>query len=122
MAEIEKKIQQLKMKKSAKITKRDKTLARISEEKSEVKKLNREITEIDEEIRQLELKQLSETLSRNGITAADITAAIAAGGIKKSEKSDEEQEESADMYSTNSDKEEQKNEEIDSSRETLRGA
>lgn len=122
MAEIDKKIKQLIKKKSAKTARLEKMSARISEVKSDIKSLSKEIAEIESEIRQLELEQLSETLSQNGITAADVAAAIAAGEIKKSEKTDDEREKIADTYSTNSEDEEVTENEISDSRETVRGA
>lgn len=119
MAEIDKKIAQLTKKKSAKTARLEKMSVRISEIKSDIKFLSKDIAEIESEIRQLELEQLSETLSQNGITTADVAAAIAAGEIKKS---DNGQEKTADTYSTNSEVEEVTENEVSDSRETVRGA
>ena len=55
----------------------------IAKTKAAIKALKKELSRINSEISALELMQLSETLNSNGITAADITAAIAAGNIKK---------------------------------------
>lgn len=57
----------------------------IAKTKAEIKALKKELAAIRAEISALEMMQLSETLNSNGITPADITAAIAAGHIKKSE-------------------------------------
>ncbi len=52
---------------------------------SEIKSAKKEIGDMEIEIKQLELEQLSDTLFQNGITTADVAAAIAAGEIKKSQ-------------------------------------
>lgn len=85
MAEIEKKIEQLRKKISAKEARLEKLTKKISDTKSDMKSLKNEIEDMRFEIKQLELEQLSETLSQNGFTAADVAAAIAAGEIKKSQ-------------------------------------
>lgn len=83
MAEVTQKIAALKKKIAARQNRLDKLDERISAYKSEYKSIAREIAELNEEIHRLELEQLSETLKQNGITTADITAAIADGSIKK---------------------------------------
>lgn len=83
MAEVTQKIAALKKKIAARQNRLDKLAERISAYKSEYKSIAREIAELNEEIHRLELEQLSETLKQNGITTADITAAIADGSIKK---------------------------------------
>lgn len=85
MAEIDKKIEQLKKKISTREARIEKSNKKISEEKFVIKTSKNEIEEFRFEIKQLELEKLSETLSKNGITAADVTAAIAAGEIKRSQ-------------------------------------
>ena len=60
-------------------------MSRISESKSEIKSAKKEIGDMEIEIKQLELEQLSDTLFQNGITTADVAASIAAGDIKKSQ-------------------------------------
>lgn len=106
MAETEKKIEQLKKKISAKETRLEKLTKKISDTKSDIKSLKNEIEDMCFEIKQLELAQLSETLTQKGLTAADVEAAIAAGEIRKqSPKSDEDEHTTADTYITNSDKE-----------------
>ncbi len=112
MAETEKKIEQLKKKIAAKETRLGKLLEKISDTKSSVTAIKNEIEDMRSEIKQLELQQLSETLTQNGITAADVAAAIASGEIRKhppksdeDEVVDEEQKAAADTYITNSDKE-----------------
>lgn len=83
MAGTAKRIEQLKNKISAKETRRDRLINKLSDTKTVIKTLNKEIDDMKLEIRQLELEQLSETLSQNGITTADVAAAIAAGNIRK---------------------------------------
>lgn len=82
---IQQKIQALKKKISAKNARINKLMGRISESKSEIKSAKKEIGDMEIEIKQLELEQLSDTLFQNGITTADVAAAIAAGEIKKSQ-------------------------------------
>lgn len=111
MAEAEKRIEQLKKKITARETKLNKLLGKISDAKSNVKAIKNEIEDMRFEIKQIELEQLSETLTQNGITTADVAAAIAAGEIRKQPpKSDEDdlndkEQEAADTYITNSGKE-----------------
>lgn len=117
---IQQKIQGLKKKISAKNARITKLIERISESKTEIRAAKKEIGDMELEIKQLELEQLSDTLFQNGITTADVAAAIAAGEIKKAQPPqdntvtddipDEKQESSADIYSTISDKEETGNE------------
>lgn len=83
MAEVTQKIAALKKKIVSRQNRLDKLDVRISAYKNEYKSITREIAELNEEIHRLELEQLSETLKMNGITAADVTAAIADGSIKK---------------------------------------
>lgn len=111
MAEIKNKIEQLRRKIAAKETRLKKLLGKISDAKSDIKELKREIAEMESEIRQLELEQLSETLSQNGITAADVAAAIAAGEIKKTPHDKNR----ADTCSTNSKDEEDLTDEVSDS-------
>lgn len=85
MTEIEKKIEKLKKKISVRETRIEKSTKKITDEKSVIKTAKNEIEEFRFEIKQLELEQLSETLSQNGFTAADIAAAIASGEIKRSQ-------------------------------------
>ena len=124
MAETAKKIEQLTTKITAKEKRRDKLIKKLSDTKSVIKALNREIDDMRLEIRQLELEQLSETLSQNGITAADVAAAIAAGDIKKavtvisdekSEQNDEDISSKRDTYSTNTETQEVSNNEVSGS-------
>lgn len=124
MAETAKKIEQLKKKMTAKEMQRDKLTRKLLDTKSNIKTLNREIDDIRLEIRQLELEQLSETLSQNGITAADVAAAIAAGDIKKTvpavsdEKGEQEDGDTSskrDTYSTNIETQEVSNNEVSGS-------
>ena len=124
---IQQKIQSLKKKISVKNTRINKLMNRISESKSEIKSAKKEIVDMEIEIKQLELEQLSDTLFQNGITTADVAAAIAAGDIKKSPspQSDSVDDESADedpsgmidrlTYSTNSDEEEAAENEVSGS-------
>ena len=109
---------------TAKEMQRDKLTRKLLDTKSNIKTLNREIDDIRLEIRQLELEQLSETLSQNGITAADVAAAIAAGDIKKTvpavsdEKGEQEDEDTSskrDTYSTNIETQEVSNNEVSGS-------
>lgn len=83
MTEVKQKITALK----TKISKREDKLARIDKRivdlKKDYKAVKKEIDDLNDEIRGLELAQLSETLERNGITADDVAAAIADGSIKK---------------------------------------
>ena len=51
----------------------------IAKSKEQIKVLKKDIAYLNEQIAALEMKQLSETLASNGITKADIEAAIAAG-------------------------------------------
>lgn len=83
MAEVTQKIAALKKKIVSRKNKLEKLDKRITASKSEYKSVKKEIDDLNDEIRRLELEQLSETLEQNGITAADITAAIADGSIKK---------------------------------------
>ena len=57
----------------------------IAKSKEQIKVLKKDIAYLNEQISALEMKQLSETLTSNGITKADIEAAIAGvqekGGI-----------------------------------------
>ncbi len=123
MAETAKKIEQLTKKISAKETRRDKLIKRLSDIKSDIKSLNREIEDMRLEIRQLELEQLSETLSKNGITAADVAAAIVAGDIKKTvpaalveiDQDNADMQGERDTYSTSSEATEEVNNEVSSS-------
>ena len=57
----------------------------IAKSKEQIKVLKKDIAYLNEQIAALEMKQLSETLASNGITKADIEAAIAAGQFKKPE-------------------------------------
>ena len=57
----------------------------IAKSKEQIKVLKKDIACLNEQIAALEMKQLSETLASNGITKADIEAAIAAGQFKKPE-------------------------------------
>lgn len=57
----------------------------IAKSKEQIKVLKKDIAYLNEQISVLEMKQLSETLTSNGITKADIEAAIAAGHFKKPE-------------------------------------
>lgn len=57
----------------------------IAKSKEQMKVLKKDIANLNGRISALEMKQLSETLANNGITKADIEAAIAAGQLKKSE-------------------------------------
>lgn len=57
----------------------------IAKSKEQIKVLKKDIAYLNEQISALEMKQLSETLTSNGITKADIEAAIAAGHFKKPE-------------------------------------
>lgn len=83
MAEVKQKITALKIK----ISKREDKLARIDKRifglKADYKAVKKDIDELNDEVRRLELQQLSDTLERNGITANDVAAAIADGSIKK---------------------------------------
>lgn len=122
MAEVTQKNAALKKKIAARQNRLDKLDVRISAYKSEYKSITREIAELNEEIHRLELEQLSETLKQNGITAADITAAIADGSIKKTAPKAESadlarddnsfsgEETSCDTYITENSKEENVNE------------
>lgn len=83
MAEVTQKIAALKKKIAARQNRLDKLNARITVYKNEYKSIARELAELSDEIHRFELEQLSETLKQNGITAADVTAAIADGSIKK---------------------------------------
>lgn len=117
MAETEKKIQQLQKKIAAKEARIKKLNDRITAAKSEMKLINKEVDEMANEIRNLELNQLAETLSQNGITTADIAAAIAAGEIKKTNNDTIQSSETTDTNSTSN--EEVTNNETGSSGETL---
>lgn len=57
----------------------------IAKSKEQIKVLKKDIAYLNEQISAFEMKQLSETLTSNGITKADIEAAIAAGHFKKPE-------------------------------------
>lgn len=83
MADIKQKIAALKKKIVSRKNRLVKLEKRISDFKSEYKSVKKEIDDLNDEIRRFELEQLSETLELNGITAADVTAAIADGSIKK---------------------------------------
>lgn len=83
MAEIKQKIAALKKKILTRENKLAKLNKRISDSKHDYKIVSKEIDGLNEEIRRLELEQLSVTLEQNGITADDIAAAIAEGSIKK---------------------------------------
>ena len=75
-----------------KMTSRQKQLteinSKISKEKAKEKALKKEIDRIAEEISQFEIKELSDTLTASGITAADVQNAITSGLIRPSEKSE----------------------------------
>ncbi len=62
----------------------EKNDAKVAKDKARAKALHKEVSDIVEEIAQLEVKALSETLNTSGITAADVQEAIAAGLIKPS--------------------------------------
>ena len=83
MAEIKKKIAALKKKRQSRENKLARLAKRIADSKHESKVVIKEINEIDGEIHQLELQELSEKLAENGITTDDVAAAIAEGSIKK---------------------------------------
>ena len=84
MAEINhQRITALKNKILARESKLAKLERRMSVYKDECKALQREINALNDEIRRIELEQLSATLKENGITADDISAAIADGTIIK---------------------------------------
>lgn len=84
MPETEKKISQLRKKISAKESRCQKLIERITQAKSEIKLIRKEIDEMTAEVRMLELNQLGDALTQNGITAEEIQAAIAAGLFEKS--------------------------------------
>lgn len=83
MAEIKQKIDALKKKILARENKLAKLDKRIYDSKREYKAVAKEIDELNDDIRKLELERLSVTLEQNGITADDVAAAIADGSIKK---------------------------------------
>lgn len=76
-----------------KLTSRKKALEKndekIAKDKARGKALHKELNEIAEEISQLEMKVLSETLNTSGITASDVQNAIVAGLIKPSSANNE---------------------------------
>lgn len=83
MPETEKKISQLRKKIAAKESRCQKLTERITQAKSESKLIRKEIDEMTAEVRMLELNQLGDALTQNGITAEEIQAAIAAGLFEK---------------------------------------
>lgn len=83
MPETEKKISQLRKKIAAKESRCQKLIERITQAKSEIKLIRKEIDEMTAEVRMLELNQLGDALTQNGITAEEIQAAIAAGLFEK---------------------------------------
>lgn len=85
MAKTNSKISKLREKAELKANQLTECSEKIKKAKEEMKALKKEIAALEQEINSLELMQLSETLNNNGITAADVEAAIAAGHIKKSE-------------------------------------
>ncbi len=84
---------------------------RIAKDKARGKALHKEINEIAEEISQLEVKALSETLNTSGITAADVQNAIVAGIIKPSSTNEKD---GATYSTTKAEKKEDMNEVSDS--------
>lgn len=102
-------------------------VGKINFAKDEIKALKKEISQLKQEMTSLELMQLSETLGANGLTAADVEAAIADGSLKKaviaevadeiSDSVKENSEQKRATYSTNSEikaEEDKKNEVSDS--------
>lgn len=83
MAAISDKINSLREKISAKEKKLFSNQVQLKAAKVSIKALKKEIAEIEAEIHKLQMQQLSETLSKNGITAEEIQEAIAAGIFDK---------------------------------------
>ena len=109
MAETNQKITALKNKILARESKLAKLERRMSVYKDECKALQREINALNDEIRRIELEPLSAPLKENGITADDISAAIADGTIIKKKKTVAEEVTDADekngaTYITNEEK------------------
>lgn len=82
MAAISDKINSLREKISAKEKKLLSNKEQLKSAKNNIKALKKEIAEFEAEIHKLQMQQLSETLSKNGITAEEIQEAIAAGIFK----------------------------------------
>lgn len=83
MAAISDKINSLREKISAKEKKLLSNKEQLKSAKNNIKALKKEIAEFEAEIHKLQMQQLSETLSKNGITAEEIQEAIAAGIFEK---------------------------------------
>lgn len=103
MAAISEKINSLREKISAKEKKLFSNQIQLKAAKATIKTLKKEISEIEREIHKLQMQQLSETLSENGITAEEIEQAIAAGIFEKTATITETENRAA--YSTNSEQE-----------------
>lgn len=83
MAAISDKINSLREKISAKEKKLFSNQVQLKAAKVSIKALKKEIADIKTEIHKLQMQQLSETLSQNGISTEEIEQAIAAGIFEK---------------------------------------
>jgi len=122
------KLEKLREKAKQKKSQLAEQVGKINSARDEIKALKKEISQFKQEITSLELMQLSETLGANGLTAADVEAAIADGSLKKaviagvkadeiSDSVKENSEKNRATYSTNSEikaEEDKKNEVSDS--------